>query len=945
MPPPEIAPQVRQLLPRSLFPAFVRGFAATLAMAAVYFVAGRLALLLAIPPGYATAVWPAAGLALAGVLRYGYRLSGGVWLGSFFVNICTSFPPGGSAAEILRSVAAAGGIAAGAALQASLGAFLIRRFAQRSLALDDGPNVVKFLTLGGPTACVVNAIVGVSTLFACGIVARAAVPFSVATWWVGDSIGVLIFAPLGMLLLRPERSAHSRLAAIAWPLSLMFAGVVTLFFFASRWEQERLNRAFVRKVDTIANALKNKVEDYLGALHSIAALYGSSKSIERGEFATFARELRAHYAGIEGLSWDPRVLAADRARFEAEVANDGFPGFQIREFDAHGAIVRAADRPDYFPIHFREPAPALNTGWGFDAASDPDRAEALRTAAETGRARATTARLFADPSARAGLIVYQPVYRQGAPHGTVEERRQNLQGYAAAVLRVKETLRVALRNLDVSEMEIRLSQSDPHGPSGTDEPHRGAAGPTRRVEIDLAGVRGFLDCALTSEAMVSQRSWMGWVVLAGGLVLTALLGGFLLVITGRSARIEELVTQRTAELDRANRELQRHVREIEEKKREILELNADLESRIVARTADVRQSEERLQTVIANLSEGLVVADLEGRLLHWNPAALAMHGFTNSEEWSRRLPEFLQIFELSAVDGTVLDFEQWPMPRLFRGEKLDQTEIRIRRIDHDWERVFSYSGSLVREPNGADLAFLTIADITARVSAEEGLRRLNADLEHRVAERTIELADSLAEKEVLLQEVHHRVKNNLQVVSGLLQLQAGKIDDPAISTLFQESENRVRTMALVHQALYQSDLANIDFGEYAGKLTRMLWRSFNVDPGRLSLSLETHGINVSADVAVPCGLIINELVTNSLKYAFAGRERGEVRVAMQREGEGRVALSVSDDGVGLPPGIDAKTSSTLGLRLVTNLAGQLDARLEHSNGVGTTWKIRFNSAA
>ncbi len=740
-----------------------------LAMAAIYFAAGRLALLLAIPPGYATAVWPAAGLALAAVLRFGFRLTLGVWLGSFLVNLWTSLDPG-SVAAIWKSIAIAGGIGAGAAIQAAIGAYLVRRFLGRLNALEDGRSVTTFLLLGGPVACLANATAGVSTLYLAGIVASAAVPFSVATWWVGDTIGVLIFAPLGMLVLSRERVARSRLIAIATPLGLTFAAAVGLFISASRWEQERLNATFSRRADAVASALTNSFSDYLGALHSIAALYGSSKAVEREEFAQFTQDLRARYAGIEALSWGPRVTAALRPSFEEAIRKEGMAGFQITEFNAAGALVAAADRSEYFPIHFREPAPEGGRAFGFDAASDPDRRKALILAGNSGKSRATTARLIADPSPRAGLVVYQPIYRRGAPHDTAEERHHNLEGYAAGVFRIREMMEAALRNLDLEGMQVRLlanqaAASDlallnfPEMRESEGTLTSGNGGPVQRVGIDLAGLSCALECALTPEFAAARRSWVGWVVLAGGLALTSLLGGFLFVITGRSSRIEEQVTQRTAELDAANQSLQTHV----------------------------------------------------------------------------------------------------------------------------------------------------------------------------------------AEKEVLLQEIHHRVKNNLQVVCGLLQLQAGQIRDPAIRALFKESENRVKTMALVHQTLYQSDLAQIDFGQYAEKLTAVLFRSYNVDPSRLSMALDTGGVRVSADVAVPCGLIINELVTNALKYAFPEDRRGSIRVEIARESDERLALVVSDDGIGLPPRLDIRTSATLGLRLVASLAGQLGGRIEHSNGTGTRWKIAFQA--
>lgn len=138
--------------------------------------------------------------------------------------------------------------------------------------------------------------------------------------------------------------------------------------------------------------------------------------------------------------------------------------------------------------------------------------------------------------------------------------------------------------------------------------------------------------------------------------------------------------------------------------------------------ATLRESEERLQSIVANLNEGLIISDLEGQVLHWNPAALALHGFSDSAEWCLRLPEFQSIFELRELDGQMIEFAQWPMPRIFRGECLRDYELRLRRLGTDWEKIFSYSGSIIREPGGRPLAFLTLRDVTARRRAEAMLQ-------------------------------------------------------------------------------------------------------------------------------------------------------------------------------------------------------------------------------
>ena len=243
--------------------------------------------------------------------------------------------------------------------------------------------------------------------------------------------------------------------------------------------------------------------------------------------------------------------------------------------------------------------------------------------------------------------------------------------------------------------------------------------------------------------------------------------------------------------------------------------------------------------------------------------------------------------------------------------------------------------------------------------------RINKELETRVIERTSELegvlkslrkenlqrkkiesdiSKSLHEKEVLLKEIHHRVKNNLQIVSSLFFFQSKQISDPKMLDMFRDGQNRVKSMALIHEKLYQSgDLANIDFREYVKKLTNFLFQSYGISQTKVKLRNNVQQVQLGVDTAVPCGLIINELISNSLKHGLNDSDHGEIKLDMGYDENNKLILKISDNGKGIPPDFKLEEAESLGLRLVQNLTTQLNGKVSFFNNNGTIVRIVFQN--
>jgi len=332
--------------------------------------------------------------------------------------------------------------------------------------------------------------------------------------------------------------------------------------------------------------------------------------------------------------------------------------------------------------------------------------------------------------------------------------------------------------------------------------------------------------------------------------------------------------------------------------------------------SDYASRERYLLAAIGECSEDAIISEsLAGDIDGWNPAAERLYGYTVEEIRGKnhsaltpdeQLPELHQILDQVANGLTV---ERREIPQL----KKDGTVVEA-----------LLSAGPIRDSQGRILGVLTIArDISERKAVEQ-------------------LKASLRGKEVLLKEVHHRVKNDLQVISSLLNLQARHVLDRRALEMFKESQNRVRSIALFHEKLYQSkDLAHVEASEYLKTLLANLLAAYGARSSALALDVGPEEVLLGVDVAVPLGLVVNELISNALKHAFPSGHLGEIRVELRRVGETQCRLSVIDNGAGFPSDLDFRRAPSLGLNLVCTLVDQLGGAIELIQTGGTTFIVTF----
>lgn len=350
--------------------------------------------------------------------------------------------------------------------------------------------------------------------------------------------------------------------------------------------------------------------------------------------------------------------------------------------------------------------------------------------------------------------------------------------------------------------------------------------------------------------------------------------------------------------------------------------------RLVSGERALAESEEKLRLIYDNTIDAILLTVPDGGILSANAAACGMFQRTEEELVRLRRVDVVDTSDPHIIEAVRIREETGQ----FKGE------LRLKRRDGS---VFpaEVSSSIFTDRNGQRMASMIIHDITNRKMMEEEIRSLNSVLEERVRDRTELLNKSLQEKEVLLKEIHHRVKNNLQIIASLFSIQSRYIKDDAVLNVLRESQNRVKAMALVHERLYRSeDIAHIDLTEYMTFLVSSLFQFYNVSTARVRFTVDMKQVPVDIHTAIPIGLIVNELVSNSMKYAFPGDARGEIAITGTKEGN-RIDLVVKDTGIGIPEDFNWHNAQSLGLRLVIMLTDQMNGTIERMPGPGTAFHI------
>jgi PAS domain S-box-containing protein len=829
--------------------------------AVAYAVVGWLALWLAIPPGYASPLYPAAGVALASVLVFGWRMLPAVALGSFAVNVTLGAERGVFA---LSAFVLPATIALGAMAQAALGAWLVKRFVTQPLRLSELRDILLFFVVGGALACLTNATLSAFALQRLAQQPAAELLYTWWTWWAGDTLGVLIAAPITLTLIgEPHEDWAQRRRSIGLTLTIAAALMALSMRQVAQWEEERVQTAFDRDAVHASAALSAWLQSPLHALQAVHGVFVSSDEVSREEMQRASSVWLTPENHLQAIGWSEIVPREAVAEFEARVRReDKLPDYRV--FDRPPG---APGSDDHLVVaRYIEPHASNAAALGVNSRSVPQAREAIDLAIRTDRPASSAGfRLTQETADQTGVVIYHAVYR-GQPTNEAE-RRAAAQGVVFTTLRMDDAL-AAFQGSMPPYLQLCLIDTEPRSQFRR---LAGRAGCEERT-LDLNHVRPLAFAGRQWELRVSarrqdvpethERNALPYSLVA--LLATAMLGALLLSVTGRTRRIEVAVKDRTTAL-------QREIAEREQTE------------------ADLRESEQRFRNILNNVPIGVVYTDLNGNVKQVNPRFCQLTGYT-ADELSG-----MNVATLTHPDDRENDA---PLAEQLVRDEIPMYRRQGRYLTRDGRMVWVQSiVTLLRDLQGRPRRIVAVVeDITEHMRLAE-------------AERAREVAEMANRaKSDFLSRMSHELRTPLNAMLGFAQLleldQSHPLPESQRPWVTQIQNAGWHLLDMINDVLDLSRIESgtlslmadpLDLRELVAATRAMVERDAQRRNLTISTDLSDEVPRVKGD-ATRVKQILTNLLSNAVKYNIDG---GRIHVSARAVARDTVEITVTDTGLGM----------------------------------------------
>lgn len=645
--------------------------------ALAYFISARLSLQLAIPPGFASAVWPPAGIALACLLYFKDSSVIGIIIGSFLANAWPHISI--KDFEIIqRPIVTALIIGLGASLQSYIAYRAIIYFDDSKLKLNNKLSVIKFQLICGPIGCLISPSIGVTALFFAGIISKETFFFSWFTWWIGDTIGSVVFAPLILSIFQSRDNLwKTRRVTYTSPIFILFSLIVIFFFNAREWESKTLETHFETRFNTITTTVNNHKQYYESTINATQSFFQSSDNITEEDFESFISSITRGQSGIRAVSWNKNVKEKDLKSFTEKVKESGYPDFFVKEKDKEGTLIPVLSREEHVIVKYIYPYNENKMAHGLDIAYSAVRRESLENANKKRQTQLTKdINLVQDNKAvsQKGFLSLSPVYNRV---------NDELNGYIVGVFNYERMINEILKDTDLRGIEIILLNENSKVIFTNTRKYQGKAFTSKIIDkfkkengfysksspINFKNRNWKLIINQTDSYNITHQTWYAWYVLAGGLFVLGVISSFLLIITGKEQALTEVKN------------------ELELSESRLLIANENLEKKVLERTEKLVKANEIKSKFLANMSHE-IRTPLNGIL---GISSLLYEKIEKIENI-----EYLDIIKKSSEDllriiNDILDFS-----------KIESGGIRIEEVPFDLHKEISDIKSLLQSSSSSN---------------------------------------------------------------------------------------------------------------------------------------------------------------------------------------------------------------------------------------------------
>jgi PAS domain S-box-containing protein len=883
-----------------------------------YFVPAKLGFLIALPPDNATAIWPASGIAAAGVVFFGYRALPGVFLGSIIANLNNFL----SVAEILSPkildfIDTTSWIALGAIIESFTVVLIIRKLIGYPSSLSHWRDILILFVVAGMVGSIPSPTIGVTALHIKGIIPLNNYFYNWWTWWIGNSLGIIVCTPILVAMFTPTQYISiKRKILIAIPLVSVFTIVVILFLNASSWEHKKLQQELENEVSNAITRLENKITTYIEETSAISNFYLAYDRADRSNFKYLIGNILKKSPELYSLQWAPKMDESSKDEFIDKAKKDGVD-YTIKKYSGKKPLYEKKDDTIFFPVYYSESCDVTYNDLGYDIYSDPELQKYIERTISTGKLEISDVFKFTNvQNALSVIMFFKPVF----DHNLIDpskSNQSNIKGIIVETFRVKDLFHDFVKGLEEKGIEIELLDSNSQNKTtiitSLDDKHKYSLNATATISFEDKNWQGIFK--QKTEYLISHKEWHLWYLLFAGLVFTAISAILTMVITGYSENIEKLVNKKTK---------------------------------------DLKESQTRFQLAVEGTRDGIWDwIDVEKNEVYWSPQFFKLLGYEN-EEIESSYKTFMSLIHQDDEPKMLKAIDEH-----FNHNKPFEIECRLMHKSGSY-RWFQVKGLLtINSDTGIKRMTGSISDISDRKYTERKLQKAKEEAE-----------SATKMKSEFLATMSHEIRTPMNGIIGITEL----ILDTKLTiqqkryldNLLQSAENLLEILndildfSKVEAGQMELEMLPFNLKTTVQDVVDLLSPKANQKGLELSIDFQKHVNEFLVGDAMRIKQILHNLIGNAIKFT----ESGQITIIVDNnplyvapKGKSMVMISVKDTGIGLTKEqaklifnkfVQADSSTTrkyggtgLGLaicqKFVTLLGGEIS--VESEVNIGTTFSF------